>query len=150
MFINNVFTPHIMTGMESLLNGSHYPSTAFEHGPCWFLMALMQFSIVYAIVCGNKWSPKVSCPSLPGLFAIGGSHHWPTFWHYDAFYSGQPYIHFSHGFWYRLHSVPFLLLQGSSCRAKWLDGRDQEHVSSSHLCLGYFSVCLILLIRHFV
>ena len=60
-----------MTGMESLLNGNSYPSTAIEFGPCWFLMALIQFSIVYAIVCGDKWSPKVICPSLPGLFAIG-------------------------------------------------------------------------------
>jgi len=36
----------------------------------WFLLTLLLFSCIYAIVCGKGWNPRVKCPSMTGFFGI--------------------------------------------------------------------------------
>mmetsp|Transcript_14752 Transcript_14752/g.37110 ORF Transcript_14752/g.37110 Transcript_14752/m.37110 type:complete len:571 (-) Transcript_14752:83-1795(-) len=46
----------------------------------WFLFNLMIYGTVYAFACGKGWSPKISCPSILGFFAISVALGlWSTF-----------------------------------------------------------------------
>jgi len=48
-----------------------FPAGTTNWGPTWFLNQLMIFSIIYAFACGERWHPKIKCPSLLGFFIIG-------------------------------------------------------------------------------
>lgn len=39
-------------------------------GVTWFLLQLLLFSVIYALVCGQGWSPKVECPSFVRFFVV--------------------------------------------------------------------------------
>jgi hypothetical protein len=67
---NFVIEPYVEYGFASLFLGISYPG-APTTGPTWFINQLMLLSLVYEIVCGIGWSPKISCPSLLGFLLIG-------------------------------------------------------------------------------
>ncbi|OEU12884.1 putative integral membrane acyltransferase [Fragilariopsis cylindrus CCMP1102] len=46
------------------------PYNVFTTSVAWFLLQLIIFNIAYAYICGEKWSPKVKCPSILALFGI--------------------------------------------------------------------------------
>ena len=58
------------TGFRSLFFSNLDFPAGLNWGPCWFLNQLMIFSIVYGFAFGERWNPKIKCPSLLGFFII--------------------------------------------------------------------------------
>lgn len=72
-----VINPYILGGLSYGMDSTTVdnPNPTFvpdflNVGVVWFLLILLLFSTIYAIVCGNEWSPTIKCPSLLGFAAI--------------------------------------------------------------------------------
>jgi len=50
--------------------GGSFTNPIYAPDMTWFLQALLLFNIIYVIVCGKGWSPKVPCPSMLGFLGV--------------------------------------------------------------------------------
>jgi len=76
---NFILVPYVNRGFDYLLLSprttpfsTYLAATKLSYpGPAWFLLQLLGFGVAYTVLCGEGWSPKVSCPSFWGLIGIG-------------------------------------------------------------------------------
>jgi len=50
--------------------GGSFTNPIYAPDITWFLQQLLLFNIIYVIVCGKGWSPKVPCPSMLGFLGV--------------------------------------------------------------------------------
>jgi glucan biosynthesis protein C len=70
VFFGFFIFPYSQGGSYLFPGSNNLPPLVFSHGVAWFLLQLIVFNIAYAYICGEKWSPKVKCPSNLVLFGI--------------------------------------------------------------------------------